>query len=59
MARSRVSRGRSKAAVAIANALQLYLSLNTVKSHKRSIFRRLGVSGREQALARAHELELI
>ena len=31
---------------------QLYLSLNTVKSHTRSIFRKLGVSGREQAVAR-------
>jgi LuxR family maltose regulon positive regulatory protein len=38
---------------------ELYLSLNTVKSHTRSIFRKLGVSGREQAVARARELELI
>jgi LuxR family maltose regulon positive regulatory protein len=38
---------------------ELYLSLNTVKSHARSIFRKLGVSGREQAVARARELELI
>jgi LuxR family maltose regulon positive regulatory protein len=38
---------------------QLYLSLNTVKSHTRSIFRKLGVSGREQAVARARELGLI
>jgi LuxR family maltose regulon positive regulatory protein len=38
---------------------ELYLSLNTVKSHTRSIFRKLGVSGREQAIARARELELI
>jgi LuxR family maltose regulon positive regulatory protein len=37
----------------------LYLSLNTVKSHTRSIFRKLGVSGREQAVARARELELL
>ena len=35
---------------------QLYLSFNTVKSHTRSIFRKLGVSGREQAVARAREL---
>ena len=39
-------------------ASQLYLSFNTVKSHTRSIFRKLGVSGREQAVARARELEL-
>jgi LuxR family maltose regulon positive regulatory protein len=38
---------------------QLYLSLNTVKSHTRSIFRKLGVSDREQAVARARELGLI
>jgi LuxR family transcriptional regulator, maltose regulon positive regulatory protein len=38
---------------------QLYLSLNTVKSHTRSIFRKLGVSGPERAAARARELELI
>jgi LuxR family maltose regulon positive regulatory protein len=37
---------------------QLYLSLNTVKSHSRSIFRKVRVSGREQAVARARELEL-
>jgi len=38
---------------------ELYLSLNTVKSHTRSIFRKLGVSGREEAVNRARELELI
>jgi LuxR family maltose regulon positive regulatory protein len=38
---------------------ELYLSLNTVKSHTRSIFRKLGASSREQAVARARELELI
>jgi LuxR family transcriptional regulator, maltose regulon positive regulatory protein len=38
---------------------QLYLSFNTVKSHSRSIFRKLGVSGREEAVARARSLGLI
>jgi LuxR family maltose regulon positive regulatory protein len=38
---------------------ELYLSLNTVKSHTRSIFRKLGVSGRVEAVTRARELELI
>ena len=38
---------------------ELYLSLNTIKSHTRSIFRKLGASTREQAVARARELELI
>jgi LuxR family maltose regulon positive regulatory protein len=38
---------------------ELYVSLNTVKSHTKSIFRKLGVSTREQAVASARELELI
>ena len=38
---------------------QLYVSLNTIKSHTRSIFRKLGASSREQAVARARELELL
>jgi LuxR family maltose regulon positive regulatory protein len=38
---------------------ELYVSLNTIKSHTRSIFRKLGASSREQAVARARELELI
>jgi LuxR family transcriptional regulator, maltose regulon positive regulatory protein len=38
---------------------ELYLSLNTIKSHTRSIFRKLGATSREQAVARARELELI
>jgi LuxR family maltose regulon positive regulatory protein len=38
---------------------ELFLSLNTVKSYTRSIFRKLRASSREQAVARARELELI
>jgi len=38
---------------------ELYLSLNTIKSHTRSIFRKLGASSRGQAVARARELKLI
>jgi LuxR family maltose regulon positive regulatory protein len=38
---------------------ELYLSLNTTKSHTRSIFRKLGASSREQCVARAREVELI
>jgi LuxR family transcriptional regulator, maltose regulon positive regulatory protein len=38
---------------------ELYLSLNTIKSHTQSIFRKLGATSREQAVARARELELI
>lgn len=38
---------------------ELCVSLNTIKSHTRSIFRKLGASSREQAVARARELELV
>ena len=38
---------------------ELYVSFNTIKSHTRSIFRKLGAASREQAVARARELELI
>lgn len=38
---------------------ELFVSLNTMKSHARTIYRKLGVDGREQAVARARELNLI
>jgi LuxR family maltose regulon positive regulatory protein len=38
---------------------ELYISLNTVKGHVRSIFRKLGVATRADAVARARELGLI
>jgi LuxR family maltose regulon positive regulatory protein len=37
----------------------LYVSLNTVKTHTKSIFRKLGVSTREEAVGRARELGLL
>lgn len=40
-------------------AEQMYLSVNTVKSHLKSIFRKLGVSHRRDAVRRARELALI
>jgi ATP/maltotriose-dependent transcriptional regulator MalT len=38
---------------------QLYISLNTVKSHARNIFRKLDASGRPEAVARAKEQGLL
>jgi LuxR family maltose regulon positive regulatory protein len=38
---------------------ELYISLNTVKGHVRSIFRKLGVTARADAVARAREFGLI
>ena len=37
----------------------LYLSPNTVKSHVRSLYRKLGVGSRQDAVARAVALGLI
>jgi LuxR family maltose regulon positive regulatory protein len=38
---------------------QLYLSLNTVKTHSRAIYRKLGVSSRAGAVDRAKDLQLL
>jgi LuxR family maltose regulon positive regulatory protein len=38
---------------------RLYLSVNTVKSHTRLLYRKLDASSREEAVARARELHLI
>jgi LuxR family maltose regulon positive regulatory protein len=40
-------------------AQSLYVSVNTVKTHVKSIYRKLGVSSREEALERARERALI
>ena len=40
-------------------ATDLYVSPNTIKSHVYSVFRKLGVSGRRQAVRSARELELL
>ena len=40
-------------------AAQLYLSPNTVKTHVRNLYAKLGVERRTQALRRARELGLI
>jgi LuxR family maltose regulon positive regulatory protein len=38
---------------------ELYLSLNTIKTHTRNIYLKLGAGGREEAVARARELGLL
>jgi LuxR family transcriptional regulator, maltose regulon positive regulatory protein len=40
-------------------ASSLYVSLNTVKTHARSIYRKLDASSREQAVERGRELGLL
>jgi LuxR family maltose regulon positive regulatory protein len=40
-------------------AAELYVSVNTVKTHERSLYRKLGVAGRREAVARARELDLL
>jgi DNA-binding CsgD family transcriptional regulator len=40
-------------------ASDLYVSVNTVKSHVNGIFRKLGVSGRRQAVRTARELQIL
>jgi LuxR family maltose regulon positive regulatory protein len=40
-------------------AASLFLSVNTIKTHLRSLYRKLGASSREQAVARAYALGLI
>jgi LuxR family maltose regulon positive regulatory protein len=40
-------------------ASTLYLSLNTVKTHSRSIYRKLGAASREQAVERGREIGLL
>ncbi len=37
-------------------AAQLYISLNTLKTHLQAIYRKLGVSGRREAIRRAEDL---
>jgi LuxR family maltose regulon positive regulatory protein len=38
---------------------QLYLSQNTIKTHTRAIYRKLGASTRQDALARAQEIDIL
>jgi ATP/maltotriose-dependent transcriptional regulator MalT len=38
---------------------EMYVSMNTVKSHTRAIYRKLGVSNRHDAIRRGHELAIL
>jgi LuxR family maltose regulon positive regulatory protein len=40
-------------------AAELYLSVNTVKTHQRMIYRKLGAAGRREAVRRAKDLRLL
>lgn len=40
-------------------AAELFLSVNTVKTHARAVYRKLGVAGRREAVARARQLKLL
>jgi LuxR family maltose regulon positive regulatory protein len=40
-------------------AAELYVSFNTIRTHTRVIFRKLGVTSRAEAVARARELGLL
>jgi LuxR family maltose regulon positive regulatory protein len=40
-------------------AVQMYVSVNTVKAHLRSLYRKLGVTQRREAVDRARELGLL
>jgi LuxR family maltose regulon positive regulatory protein len=40
-------------------ARELFVSLNTVRTHTKSIYAKLGVNSRRAALRRAHELDLL
>ena len=40
-------------------ATEMYLSVNTVKTHLRSIYRKLSATHRSEAVRRAQQLELI
>jgi LuxR family maltose regulon positive regulatory protein len=40
-------------------AAELYLSINTVKTHQRMVYRKLGAEGRRDAVRRAKELRLL
>jgi LuxR family transcriptional regulator, maltose regulon positive regulatory protein len=41
------------------SAAQMFVSINTVKAHLKSLYRKLDVSSRRQAVIRARELDVL
>lgn len=48
--------GLARGMTAAAIAAETFLSVNTIKTHTRTLYRKLGVSSRAEALVRAHKL---
>jgi hypothetical protein len=52
-------RGHDEVARVIRDAERLYVSFNTVHSHTKAVYRKLGVSSRREAVEHASEITLL